>query len=35
VMVNVGVRDSDNRPVNNLKAENFQVFEDKVEQEIR
>jgi len=35
VMVNVGVRDSDNRPVTNLKAENFQVFEDKIEQEIR
>src|SRR5437870_4408113 len=35
VMVNVAVTDSDNRPVNDLKAENFQIFEDKVEQQIR
>lgn len=35
VMVNVAVRDSDNRAVTNLKAENFQVFEDKVQQNIR
>jgi Ca-activated chloride channel family protein len=35
VMVNVGVRDSDNRAVTDLKADNFQVFEDKVEQKIR
>lgn len=35
VMVNVAVRDSDNRAVTNLKAENFQLFEDKVEQKIR
>jgi Ca-activated chloride channel family protein len=35
VMVNVAVRDADNRPVTNLKAENFQVFEDRIEQKIR
>src|SRR2546425_12070286 len=35
VMVKVAVTDSDNRPVTDLKAENFQVFEDKVEQQIR
>src|SRR5436309_15797659 len=35
VMVNVSVTDSDNRPVTDLKAENFQIFEDKVEQQIR
>src|SRR5437016_7286092 len=35
VMMNVAVTDSDNRPVNDLKAENFQIFEDKVEQQIR
>ena len=35
VMVNVAVTDSDNRPITNLKAENFQIFEDKVEQQIR
>src|SRR5438128_9636534 len=35
VMVNVAVTDSDNRPVTDLKAENFQIFEDKVEQQIR
>lgn len=35
VMVNVGVRDSDNRAVTDLKADNFQIFEDKVEQKIR
>src|SRR5438105_4634531 len=35
VMMNVAVTDSDNRPVTDLKAENFQIFEDKVEQQIR
>jgi Ca-activated chloride channel family protein len=35
VMVNVGVIDSDNKPVTDLKAENFQLFEDKIEQKIR
>lgn len=35
VMVNVAVRDADNRAVTDLKAENFQLFEDKVEQKIR
>jgi Ca-activated chloride channel family protein len=35
VMVNVGVTDSENRPVTDLKAENFQLFEDKIEQKIR
>src|SRR5437899_11754446 len=35
VMVNVAVTDSDNRPITDLKAENFQIFEDKVEQQIR
>ncbi len=35
VMVNVAVTDSDNRPITNLKAEHFQIFEDKVEQQIR
>ena len=35
VMVNVAVIDSDNRSVTDLKAENFHVFEDKVEQQIR
>ena len=34
-MVNVAVTDSDNRPITDLKAENFQIFEDKVEQQIR
>jgi Ca-activated chloride channel family protein len=35
VMVNVAVTDSDGRPVTDLKAEGFQVFEDKVEQKVR
>ncbi len=35
VMVNVSVTDSENRPVMNLEPENFQIFEDKVEQQIR
>ena len=35
VMVNVSVTDDGNRFVTNLKADNFQVFEDKVEQSIR
>jgi Ca-activated chloride channel family protein len=35
VTVNVSVSDSGNRPVMDLKPENFQIFEDKVEQEIR
>ena len=35
VMFNVAVANSENRFVMNLKAEDFQVFEDKVEQTIR
>src|SRR5207245_4077208 len=35
VMVNVAVTDSDNRSVTDLKSENFQIFEDKVGQQIR
>src|ERR1051325_102770 len=35
VMVNVSVNDSDSHPLTDLKAENFQVFEDKIEQKIR
>jgi Ca-activated chloride channel homolog len=35
VMFNVAVANSENRFVMNLKAEDFQVFEDKVEQSIR
>jgi Ca-activated chloride channel homolog len=35
VMVNVSAIDSENRSVTDLKAENFQIFEDKVEQQIR
>src|SRR5206468_4927433 len=35
VMVNVTVSDSDNRLMQDLKADNFQLFEDKVEQQIR
>jgi len=35
VMVNIAVTDSDNRSVTDLKAENFHIFEDKVEQQIR
>src|SRR5262247_4211993 len=35
VMVNVSVTDDGNRFVTNLKADNFQLFEDKVEQKIR
>src|SRR5438309_6347072 len=35
VMMNVAVTDSDNRSVTDLKAENFHIFEDKVEQQIR
>ena len=35
VMVNVTVTDTDNRLVTNLKLENFQLFEDKVEQKIQ
>jgi Ca-activated chloride channel family protein len=35
VMVSVAVMDSDGRPVTDLKAESFQVFEDKVEQQVR
>jgi len=34
-MVNVAVADSDGRPVTDLKGESFQVFEDKVEQQVR
>jgi len=35
VMVNVAVRDLENRAVTDLKADNFQVFEDKLEQKIQ
>src|SRR5260370_29315168 len=35
VMVNVAVTDSGNHSVTDLNAENFQIFEDKVEQKIR
>jgi Ca-activated chloride channel homolog len=35
VMVNVAVTDSDNRVITDLKPENFQLFEDKVEQSIK
>src|SRR5262245_20231273 len=35
VMVSVTVADSDNRFITDLKAENFQIFEDKIEQQIR
>src|SRR6266481_2764758 len=35
VMVNAIVMDPDNRLIMDLKPENFQVFEDKVEQNIR
>jgi Ca-activated chloride channel family protein len=35
VMVNVAVVDSENRSVMDLKANNFHIFEDKVEQQIR
>lgn len=35
VMINVSVRDSENHPLTDLKPEHFQIFEDKVEQQIR
>jgi Ca-activated chloride channel family protein len=35
VMVNVSVTDSENHSVSDLKAGNFQIFEDKIEQQIR
>lgn len=35
VMVSVSVTDSDNRVITDLKPENFQLFEDKIEQRIR
>src|ERR1051326_1738417 len=35
VMVNASVVDSENRPLTDLKAENFAIFEDKLEQKIR
>src|SRR5215467_8437238 len=35
VMFSVTVSDSDNRFVTDLKPENFQLFEDKVEQQIQ
>src|SRR5438876_10944225 len=35
VMVNVSVADSENHPLTDLEPENFQIFEDKVEQKIR
>ena len=31
VMINVSVSDSENHPLTELKPENFQIFEDKVE----
>src|SRR5262245_5701714 len=35
VLVSASVTDSDNKPVMNLQRENFQIYEDRVEQEIR
>src|SRR5215831_16726424 len=35
VMVNASVVDSENHPLTDLNPENFQIFEDKVEQKIR
>jgi Ca-activated chloride channel family protein len=35
VLVNVSVANSDNEVVTNLQQENFQIFEDRIEQEIR
>src|SRR5689334_1740160 len=35
VMINVSVSDSENHLLTELKPENFQIFEDKVEQQIR
>ena len=35
VMVNVAVTDSENHVITDLKPENFQLFEDKVEQKIQ
>jgi Ca-activated chloride channel family protein len=35
VMVNVAVVDSENRSVTDLQADNFHIFDDKVEQQIR
>jgi Ca-activated chloride channel family protein len=35
VMVNVAVTDSENRVITDLKAEDFQLFEDKIEQTIK
>src|SRR3954467_7685464 len=35
VLISAGISDSDNRLVTNLKSENFQLFEDKVEQNIK
>jgi Ca-activated chloride channel family protein len=35
VMINVSVRDTENHPLTDLKPEHFQIFEDKVEQQIR
>lgn len=35
VMINATVTDSENRPITDLKAEHFELFEDKVQQEIR
>src|SRR5438046_1383897 len=34
VMVNVSVTEPENHSVSDLKAENFQIFEDKIEQQI-
>src|SRR5215467_7981490 len=35
ILVIVAVMDSEGRPVTNLKADSFQIFEDKIEQKIR
>jgi Ca-activated chloride channel homolog len=35
VMVNVTVTDSEKRPITDLGSDNFQIFEDKIEQRIR
>src|SRR5688572_22748825 len=34
VLVNVGITNDDNEVVSDLRAEHFQIFEDKVEQKI-
>jgi VWFA-related protein len=35
VMFNVSVTDSDNHPIKDLQPENFEIFEDKIEQKVR